>query len=55
MPDDPQERKNSYFIDAENAAEMARLVYQDQLLTRTMGGVLSEFPQKLETRKSRRR
>lgn len=42
MPDDPQERKNSYFIDAENAAEMARLVYQDQLLTRTMGGVLAE-------------
>lgn len=44
MLDDLQERKNSYFIDAENAAEMARLTYQDQLLTRTMGGVLAEQP-----------
>jgi ubiquinone/menaquinone biosynthesis C-methylase UbiE len=32
----------SYFIDAENAAEMARLVLQDRLITRAMGGILPE-------------
>src|SRR5258708_3157755 len=31
-----------YVIDAENAAEMARLLLQDQLLTRAMGGPLAE-------------
>jgi ubiquinone/menaquinone biosynthesis C-methylase UbiE len=31
-----------YVIDAENAAEMARLMLQDRLLTKTMGGVLAE-------------
>jgi ubiquinone/menaquinone biosynthesis C-methylase UbiE len=35
----PYER---YFIDAENAAEMARLVLQDRLITKSMGGVLPE-------------
>ncbi len=36
----PQEP--SYFIDAENAAEMARLTNQDRIVTRSMGGLLSE-------------
>jgi ubiquinone/menaquinone biosynthesis C-methylase UbiE len=31
-----------YIIDAENAAEMARLMLQDRLITRAMGGVLPE-------------
>lgn len=31
-----------YVIDAENAAEMARLMLQDRLITRAMGGVLPE-------------
>jgi ubiquinone/menaquinone biosynthesis C-methylase UbiE len=31
-----------YVIDAENAAEMARLMLQDRLVTRAMGGVLAE-------------
>ena len=31
--------ENTYFIDAENAAEMARLTSQDRLLTKTMGGL----------------
>jgi ubiquinone/menaquinone biosynthesis C-methylase UbiE len=32
----------SYFIDAENAAEMARLTNQDRIVTRAMGGLISE-------------
>jgi ubiquinone/menaquinone biosynthesis C-methylase UbiE len=32
----------SYFIDAENAAEMARLTNQDRIMTRAMGGLISE-------------
>jgi ubiquinone/menaquinone biosynthesis C-methylase UbiE len=35
---------DGYIIDAENAAEMARLVVQDRLITRLMGGVLPEQP-----------
>jgi ubiquinone/menaquinone biosynthesis C-methylase UbiE len=37
--------ENSYFIDAENAAEMARLTGQDRLLTRTMEGL---FPSEID-------
>lgn len=37
--------ENTYFIDAENAAEMARLTVQDRLLTKTMGGL---FPPQLD-------
>jgi ubiquinone/menaquinone biosynthesis C-methylase UbiE len=36
---------NPYFIEAENAAEMARLINQDRLLTRCMGGL---FPPSLD-------
>ena len=32
----------TYFIDAENAAEMARLMVQDRLTTKAMGGLLPE-------------
>lgn len=35
----------TYFIDAENAAEMARLINQDRLITRCMGGL---FPSQLD-------
>ena len=35
----------TYFIDAENAAEMARLINQDRILTRCMGGL---FPPQLD-------
>ncbi|HLI06467.1 MAG TPA: methyltransferase domain-containing protein [Ktedonobacteraceae bacterium] len=34
--------ENTYFIDAENAAEMARLTVQDRLTTKAMGGLLPE-------------
>jgi ubiquinone/menaquinone biosynthesis C-methylase UbiE len=33
-----------YIIDAENAAEMARLMIQDRVITHAMGGVLPEQP-----------
>src|SRR5712692_6187491 len=38
---DPQS-ENTYIIDAENAAEMARLMVQDRLLTKRMGGLFPE-------------
>ena len=34
--------ENTYFIDAENAAEMARLMHQDHLTTEGMGGLFPE-------------
>ncbi len=36
--------EGEYFIDAENTAETARLMYQDRLTTEQMGGVLREQP-----------
>jgi ubiquinone/menaquinone biosynthesis C-methylase UbiE len=36
------EESNNYVIDAESEAEMVRLIEQDQLLTRAMGGVFPE-------------
>ncbi len=40
--DDPTTGKNLYFIDHESGAEMARLLDQDRMCTRGMGGFLSE-------------
>ncbi|WP_069803031.1 class I SAM-dependent methyltransferase [Thermogemmatispora onikobensis] len=40
-----EEDQNSYVIDSENAGELARLMHQDQMLTRGMGGLLPEFPE----------
>lgn len=37
--------KSTYFIEAENAAEMARLINQDRIITRCMGGL---FPPQLD-------
>ncbi|MEO8970741.1 MAG: methyltransferase domain-containing protein [Ktedonobacteraceae bacterium] len=45
---DSQESKNMYFIDQENAIEMARLLEQDALVTRSMGGLFSERADNLE-------
>ncbi|WP_052889868.1 class I SAM-dependent methyltransferase [Thermogemmatispora carboxidivorans] len=41
----PEEGQNTYVIDSENAGELARLMHQDQMLTRGMGGLLPEFPE----------
>jgi ubiquinone/menaquinone biosynthesis C-methylase UbiE len=38
------EPDNTYVIDPEHAAELARLMQQDRLLTEGMGGLLPEFP-----------
>jgi len=38
----PLQDEPSYFIDAENAAEMARLMNQDHLVTKGMGGLFPE-------------
>jgi ubiquinone/menaquinone biosynthesis C-methylase UbiE len=39
----PQDKnENSYFIDSENAAEMGRLLDQDQIVTEEMGGLFPE-------------
>jgi ubiquinone/menaquinone biosynthesis C-methylase UbiE len=42
MPTDPSQGENTYFIDAENVAEMARLMNQDRLMTKSMGGLFPE-------------
>ena len=45
--------EGEYFIDAENMAEMARLMYQDRLATEQMGGVLREYsPEKISSLRS---
>jgi ubiquinone/menaquinone biosynthesis C-methylase UbiE len=38
---DPPDRENIYFIDPESGAEMARLLDQDRLVTRGLGGLFS--------------
>ena len=47
------ERQDTYILDPENAAEMARLEIQDRLLTQGMGGVLPEFENRLPPGSSR--
>lgn len=42
MPVEPQAPKNTYVIDSENAAEVARLSRQDRYLTNIMGGLFPE-------------
>jgi ubiquinone/menaquinone biosynthesis C-methylase UbiE len=41
-PTNSSEEQNSYFIDHESGAEMARLLEQDRLYTRSMGGFFAE-------------
>lgn len=41
-PTEPSVSENTYFIDAENAAEMARLITQNRLITKSMGGLFPE-------------
>jgi ubiquinone/menaquinone biosynthesis C-methylase UbiE len=42
MQEEPTSPKGNYFIEAESAAEMARLNKQDRFLTQAMGGLLAE-------------
>ncbi len=45
MPTIHPQDENTYFIDAESGAETARLLNQDRLITRHMGGI---FPARLD-------
>jgi ubiquinone/menaquinone biosynthesis C-methylase UbiE len=45
MSQESDPSKTTYFIDAENSGEMARLINQDRILTRCMGGL---FPTQLD-------
>jgi len=42
MPTDQPQNGSTYVVDAENAADMARLMHQDRLFTKNMGGLFSE-------------
>ncbi len=42
MSEEQEQDKNLYFIDSESGAEMARLIDQDHIITRGMGGSLPE-------------
>lgn len=42
MQPDPSAETNTYFFDPENAAEMARLIQLDRVMTKGMGGPLAE-------------
>src|SRR6266566_4894713 len=42
MPIEHKPDGNNYFIDAESATEMARLINQDRLFTENMGGLFPE-------------
>jgi SAM-dependent methyltransferase len=44
MSANSSEGQNSYFIDGENAAEMARLIDQDHTITKGMGGLFAAIP-----------
>jgi ubiquinone/menaquinone biosynthesis C-methylase UbiE len=40
--EEPTKQENTYFLDAESNTETTRLLHMDRLVTRAMGGVLSE-------------
>jgi len=42
MPLDPPPREDTYFIDPESGAELARLMHQGRLISANMGGLLPE-------------
>lgn len=49
MPTEHQPEETTYFIDAENVAEMARLMNQDRLVTKGMGGPFPELSDHLSS------
>ncbi len=51
MTTDPENNNSTYVIDAENAAEMARLLRQARLITKNMGGL---FPEAIDRSSIRR-
>ncbi len=49
--DDQAQSENTYVIDPESGLEMARLMYQDKLITQTMGGLLEDIPHVSQARR----
>src|SRR5690242_12263475 len=47
MSGQARERADTYILDPENTAEMARLSIQDRLVTKSMGGTFSEHENQL--------
>ena len=50
-PDDQAQSENTYIIDPESGIEMARLMYQDKLITQAMGGLLEDIPRASQARR----
>ena len=50
-PDDQARSDNTYMIDPESGIEMARLMYQDKLITQIMGGLLEDIPRASQPRR----
>src|SRR5689334_19632063 len=44
QPENPENQENHYILDPESSAEMSRLQTQDKMLTKAMGGLLTEIP-----------
>lgn len=42
MSTDPLPRENTYVLDSESGTEMARIILQDRMVTKCMGGAISE-------------
>ncbi len=42
--EEPTGQENTYFLDAESDVETTQLLHMDRLITRAMGGVISEQP-----------
>jgi len=51
IPDDQAQSENTYMIDPESGLEMARLMYQDKLITQAMGGLLEDIPRVSQARR----
>lgn len=49
--DDQAQSENTYVIDPESGIEMARLMYQDKLITQVMGGLLEDIPRVSQARR----
>lgn len=50
-PDDQAQSENTYLVDPESGLEMARLMYQDKLITQAMGGLLEDIPRVSQARR----
>ena len=49
--DDQAQSENTFVLDPESGIEMARLMYQDKLITQVMGGLLEDIPRVSQARR----